>query len=376
MTQTSGSTSNFGPQTTVADIGEQQLISLIVDRLRQVTNEVAVMAAVAAAADSDAQPLAAEELGNSNNLSSNQLAYKSAVVEVAAGDDAAVLQLPSDRVVISTDVLVEERHFRTRWSTGIDIGVKVAAANLADIAAMGARPAALVVALVIPGTTHVQWVQDLATGLAQEASRIGAKVVGGDISDGEQISIAATAIGSLEPGVAALQLTGAKVGDQVAILGRLGWSAAGLAILSRGFSSPRVVVDSHRQPNPRYQEAISANLAGATTMTDVSDGLVAELANIARSSQVALEIDYDSLPVAEELRQASAALNVAVSDWVLGGGEDHAFVATFPADNPLPAGFISIGRVVDRVPGAPIVQVLDSESVPMDLRSYRGYVHY
>lgn len=346
MTSTLDSSTGFGPSTTVADVGEQRLIQLISQRL-----------------DTEAGDSSAED--------------KSPIsVEIGSGDDAAVLKLASDRVVVSTDVLVEERHFRVRWSSGVDVGVKVAAANLADIAAMGAQPVALVVALVLPGTTKLDWVLDLATGLGREAGRIGAQVVGGDISAGEAISVTATALGQLPATAQAVRLDGAQVGDQVALTGKLGWSAAGLTVLSRGFSSPKVVVDSHRQPEPNYEAAIAAGRARATAMTDVSDGLVADLAQIARASQVAIAAEYDLLPKSDELVQASAALSVELADWLLGGGEDHGFIATFPPETQLPTGFTRIGHVEARQEGSPIVRVVDHEGNSLDLRTYRGYVHY
>ena len=346
MSISTGQPDGFGPAATVAEVGEHRLIAMISERLTQ------------AAAESG------PELPDGF------------AVEVDSGDDAAVLQLGSDRVVVSTDVLVEERHFRVRWSSGIDVGVKVAGANLADIAAMGAQPVALVVALVVPGTTRLDWILDLATGLGQEAGRIGARVVGGDISSGEAISVTATALGQLRAGGKPVTLAGARVGDQVALAGKLGWSAAGLTVLSRGFTSPKIVVDAHRRPTPDYAAAIAAGAAGAHSMTDVSDGLVADLAQIARASNVAVEVELDQLPKSDELVQASAALNVPLTEWLLGGGEDHGFVATFAAEVELPTGFTKVGRVQARQVGSPIVGVIDSNGNPLDLRSYRGYVHY
>lgn len=339
----------------MAEVGEHKLISLIGEQLKAEASSTDFESALDKPVDVE--------------------------VEVDSGDDAAVLNLGSDRVVVSTDVLVEERHFRVRWSSGIDVGVKVAAANLADIAAMGASPVALVVALVLPGKTPLSWVLDLARGLAREAARAGAIVVGGDISGGEAISVTATAIGRLETEAKAIRLDGAQVGDQVAIAGRLGWSEAGLTILSRGFSSPKVIVEAHRQPSPDYVAALAA-AKDAHAMTDISDGLVADLAHIARASNVAIEADYSLLPQSDELVQASAALSVELSGWLLGGGEDHGFLATFPSSAQLPTGFTKVGTVVPRTEGTAIVSVLGPEGVegsggePMDLRPFRGYVHY
>src|SRR5438034_3028847 len=114
------------------------------------------------------------------------------------GDDAAVVAAPDGRVVATTDVLVEGRHFRRDWSSAVDVGHRAAAANLADIAAMGAVPTALLVALCAPPDLEVAWAEELADGLAAEASLAGATVVGGDISAGPTLTVAATALGDLD----------------------------------------------------------------------------------------------------------------------------------------------------------------------------------
>ena len=152
---------------------------------------------------------------------------------IGPGDDCAVMSAPDGRYCVSTDVLVEGRHFRTDWSSGRDVGRRAAAQNLADAAAMGARPVALVVSLVLPGATPVPWVEDLARGLAEACRRVGAGVVGGDLSAGDHLVIAATVHGDLQ-GRAPVVRSGARVGDVVVLAGRPGRSAAGLALLKAG----------------------------------------------------------------------------------------------------------------------------------------------
>ena len=158
-------------------------------------------------------------------------------VLLGPGDDAAVIAAPDRRVVASTDLLVEGRHFRRDWSGGREIGRKAAAQNLADIIAMGARPTALLVGLSAPGDVTVGWAADLAAGLAEESALVGASVAGGDTTGGERIVIAVTALGSLE-GRAPVLRSGAHPGDVVAVAGELGWSAAGLELLTRGVTGP------------------------------------------------------------------------------------------------------------------------------------------
>src|SRR5262249_25201141 len=164
---------------------------------------------------------------------------------VGIGDDAAVLRAPDGRVVASTDLLVEGRHFRRDWTTAYDLGCTAAARNLADIAAMGAVPTALLVGLALPGTVAVDWVLDLARRLGEESGRAGATVAGGDISSADAITIAVTVLGDLA-GAAPVTRSGARPGDQVAVAGTLGRSAAGLALLTAGRDEPPGPVAAYR----------------------------------------------------------------------------------------------------------------------------------
>jgi len=154
---------------------------------------------------------------------------------VGVGDDAAVLATPDSRVVATMDLLVEGRHFRRDWSGPVEIGGKAAARSLADVAAMGAAPIALLVGLAAPSDLPIIWAEDLATGLAQECARAGASVAGGDISEAASITLAVTALGDLAGG-APVTRAGARPGDLVAVAGSLGHSAAGLALLQAGLA--------------------------------------------------------------------------------------------------------------------------------------------
>src|SRR3954471_8318052 len=203
---------------------------------------------------------------------------------VGPGDDAAVLRTSDGRVVASTDVLVEGRHFRRDWSTAEDIGHKAAAANIADIAAMGGTATALLVGLACPSTTQTSWLEGVAAGLAAECAPLGAAVVGGELvasaPDSSAVVLSVTALGDLG-GRAPVLRSGARPGHVVALAGRLGWSACGLAVLRRGFKSPAAAVDAHRRPTPPYAAGPAAAEAGATAMCDVSDGLLADVGHIA-----------------------------------------------------------------------------------------------
>jgi len=260
------------------------------------------------------------------------------------GDDAAVVAASDNRVVVSTDVLVDGRHFRRDWSSAVDVGHRAAGANLADIAAMGATPTALVVGLAAPPELPVTWAEQLADGLAAEAARVGASVVGGDTVGSPTLTVSVTALGDLR-GVAPVTRSGAKPGDQLALAGRLGWSAAGFTVLSRGFRSPRALVDAHRRPEIPYHCGPVAARQGATAMIDVSDGLMADLGHVAAASGVSIDVRRDAFELPEPMLDAARALGADPYEWVLTGGEDHALVATFPAGSVLTDDWRVIGSV-------------------------------
>jgi thiamine-monophosphate kinase len=262
------------------------------------------------------------------------------------GDDAAVVAAPDGRVVASTDVLVEGRHFRRDWAGAADIGRRAAAANLADIVAMGAEPTALLVALCAPVDLSVAWVEDLAVGLAAETALVGAGVVGGDLSASPTLTIAVTALGDLGGRPPVLR-DGAQPGDLVALAGRTGWAAAGYTILSRGFRTPKALVEAYRRPEVPYACGPLAAAAGATSMIDVSDGLLQDLGHIAAASVVGIDVRTEAFEVPGQMRDAATALGVDPYQWLLAGGDDHALAATFPAGAPLPDGWRLIGTVHD-----------------------------
>ncbi len=305
---------------------------------------------------------------------------------VGPGDDAAVLGTSDGRVVASTDVLVEGRHFRRDWSSAEDIGHKAAAANLADIAAMGGTATALLVGLACPSTTQTSWLEGVAAGLADECAPLGAAVVGGDLvasaPDSNAVVLSVTALGDLGGRPPVLR-SGARPGHVVALAGRLGWAACGLAVLRRGFSSPIAAVAAHRRPAPPYVAGPAAAAAGATAMCDVSDGLLADVGHLAADSRVTVDLDGSALRQAclepsGPLQQVGAALGVDPMSWVLTGGEDHALVATFSPRATLPQGWTAIGTVrsgprragvfVDGRPAADVVQAVGAEGA--------GHVHF
>jgi thiamine-monophosphate kinase len=298
---------------------------------------------------------------------------------VGIGDDAAVLAAPDGRVVTTTDFLLEGRHFRRDWSSAVDVGRKAAARSLADIAAMGAVPTGLLVALGAPGDLLVSWARDLAAGLAAESARAGASVIGGDTARASCVLLAVTGLGDLA-GRAPVLRSGAVRGDVVAVAGPLGHAAAGLALLSAGLTEGPLVA-AHRRPEPPYDAGPEASGLGATAMIDVSDGLLADLGHIAAASGVLIDVasarlrpgqallaaaravadarrhpsppplpptlgrtDRGASPSPPDSPPAAAPSGIALR-WVLTGGEDHSLAATFPPDTALPPRWTVIGEV-------------------------------
>ena len=264
------------------------------------------------------------------------------------GDDAAVVSAPDGRVVVSTDMLVESRHFRRDWSTPHDIGRKAIAQNAADAEAMGAVATAFVVAFGAPADTPAVQAGELADGMWDEARRVGAGIVGGDLVSSPQWVVSVTVLGDLA-GRAPVTRSGATVGSVVAVCGELGRSAAGHSLWQLNFPGFDNLKRRHLVPEPPYGQGVLAAKAGARAMTDVSDGLVADLRHIADASGVGIELSTAALAADHEA--VLEAAQVAGDDawaWVLGGGEDHALVATF--DGRVPDGWRVIGAVVDGPP--------------------------
>ncbi|WP_055112778.1 thiamine-monophosphate kinase [Mycolicibacterium peregrinum] len=302
-------------------------------------------------------------------------------VTLGPGDDAAVVTAPDGRTAVSTDMLVQDRHFRLDWSTPHDIGRKAIAQNAADIEAMGGRATAFVVAFGAPPDTPVTAAKEVSDGLWDEARVLGASIAGGDLVSAPLWVISVTVLGDLggrEPvrrsgarvgdtvavagdrvisvtvlgdlgGREPVRRSGARVGDTVAVAGDLGRSAAGFALWERGIEGQDGFAElrqRHLTPHPPYGQGARAADAGATAMTDVSDGLLADLGHIATASGVGIDLDSGLLD-ADRLAVTDAATAASADpwEWVLGGGEDHALAATFPG--ALPPGWRAVGRVLE-----------------------------
>jgi thiamine-monophosphate kinase len=275
------------------------------------------------------------------------------------GDDAAIVAAPDGRTVVSIDTQVVDQDFRLEWNngyrtSGYDVGWKAAAQNLSDINAMGARSTSLVVSLTMPPETHVSWVEDFADGLMAGIRGLGAAdcaVAGGDLGRGRELAVSVAILGTLD-GQDPVLRSGARPGDTVALAGTVGRAAAGLALLEAATSfralgrEQRALMDTQCRPRPPLAAGPLAREAGATAMMDISDGLLRDGNRLAAASQAVLNLDAAALKeLTAPLLPASELLGTDPAAWVLGGGEDHGLLATFPAGLRLPPGFTAIGSV-------------------------------
>ena len=264
-------------------------------------------------------------------------------VEVGIGDDAAVISPSNSKLVATVDMAIEDVHFRRAWSTPFQIGAKLTTANLADIFAMGAKPKYLLVAAAITEANNLEVVTELANGIKSVADKFEVAVIGGDLSKGEKMSLSITAFGELNKNP--ILRSGAKVGDLVYVSALPGLSAAGLAILGRGLDRPRYVVEAHLNPK---LTAPSELIAVANSMCDISDGVTTDGSNIAKASEVNIDLSKQLISNAvgfSDLKELANELGEDIFDWILSGGEDHFFLATVDPKNAKNELGIQIGVV-------------------------------
>jgi len=251
---------------------------------------------------------------------------------VGIGDDAAVwTPTPGERLVVTTDALVEDIHFRLDWTDWESLGHKMIAVNISDLAAMGAQPRIAVITLGLRGTERVADLQALYRGAGEVALASGCLIAGGDIvRSPHAFSINVTAIGESRGGRVLLR-SGARPGDLVCVSGTLGASAAGLQILMGNAPDTATTADllllAHNRPQPRVALGALLTDVGATACMDLSDGLLGDLPKILVASNVSATIDADRIPVAAAVRALfpDTWLTLATR-----GGEDYELLFTLP----------------------------------------------
>jgi thiamine-monophosphate kinase len=269
-------------------------------------------------------------------------------VEVGVGDDAAVLRpTPGRRLVVTTDVLVEGRHFGSAFSEPEDWGWKAVAVNLSDLAAMGAAARWLLVALTVPDQASLTLLQRLYAGIGEACEAFAVALVGGDTSGGPALSLAVTALGEADR---AVTRAGARPGDRLVVSGPLGAAAAGLALLERADQPARELLGrfpglaaAHRRPRPELATGMRLAHAGATAMIDLSDGLAGDALHLAEASGLGIELHDAAVPLAPGVAEAAALLGRDPAELALGGGEDYLLAAALPPTADL-GGVLDCGR--------------------------------
>ena len=255
--------------------------------------------------------------------------------DIWSGDDAAVVPPPEGRLVLTTDLLVEHIDFELSYCPPASIGVKAMAVNASDVAAMGGIPLHTVATLALPSSTDVEVVDGIAQGLATAGAFVGVSLVGGDISEASEISLGVTVVGSVTHPVTR---SGASAGDLICVTGALGGAAAGLHVLREQLEvgenhGPLLGRLAMRQlaPTPRIKEGRYAAELGATAMIDISDGLLADLEHVLDASNVGCNVELDSIPVDEDVRQlAKAVEGIDPVHLALTGGEDYELLFMIP----------------------------------------------
>jgi thiamine-monophosphate kinase len=286
-------------------------------------------------------------------------------VLVGIGDDAAVVTSPLQKTVITTDMAVEDVHFRREWSTPEEIGEKITSANLADVFAMGATPEYLVVSISLTGNESIAWIKELARGIEAEARSCDVLVIGGDVVRGPVITISITAMGQVDRPILR---TGSKVGDEIVITNLPGWSALGLYLLQNSIDVSKLqparcverALAQFRAPSVQYSDAMVMRKAHA--MCDISDGLLVQANQMATKTKFVINSDLIRLHSDfADLTGLAAQVEADVWDWIAGGGEDHAFLAT---------GINLPGFVIGKVEPGIGVELLGVNHTP------KGYRHF
>lgn len=287
-------------------------------------------------------------------------------VATGIGDDGAVLQPDSTKQQVQViDTLVAGVHFPESTNPA-DIAFRAVAVNLSDMAAMGAIPRWMTLALTL-SNADVSWLEDFTTGLFEAANAYGVALVGGDTTRGPVLTVTVSMTGEVEEGAALLR-SGAKVGDEIFVTGNLGDAAAGLELLQRGEQDSTELIGRFLRPTPRVGTARS--LSGtATAAIDISDGLVGDLLKLLAASGVGGDVEIEKLPLSDALQSRFDVS--AQRQFALYGGDDYELCFTAKsADVSGIDGVTRIGRVTE---GSELVGRINGDIVPLSDSGYRHF---
>lgn len=320
-------------------------------------------------------------------------------VIVGIGDDAAAIKLSKDKyLLVSTDTLVENVHFKLKYHGFYELGWKLLAGGIADISAMGGTPSQALVTLGAPKNLNVKAIDEIYRGIKSISTKFDVDIIGGDTVSSKSIHLSATILGQVMKKELLLRST-AKVGDAILVTGDLGGSGIGLEILNSKLKTPariatqsnaggqsaklRKIIKKHLMPIPRVKDALIIAKSGlATSMIDLSDGLAAACIEISRRSKVGIRIWQDSLPISKETRSASKLLKKSPENFALYGGEDYELMFTVPRGEAIRlleklqkktrTKVSIVGEIVGKRRG---IKIVDIKGKVHPLRS-RGYEHF
>lgn len=300
------------------------------------------------------------------------------------GDDCAIIpQREGFDTLVTTDLLIEGRHFLLEDISPYELGWKSAAVNISDIAAMGGRPHSAFLSIAIPERVEVEWVDEFIRGFNALCGKYGVSLLGGDTSaSDDKLFVNVTLLGECRHGRAVLR-SGAQAGDIVYVTGPLGDAAAGLKLIlervasaakHRCDASESVLIRRHYLPEPRVEMGMAlATLPGVHSMMDISDGIASDLKHILKASSLSAEIDIKSIPLSEELTAVCTARSWDPVELAVSGGEDYELLFTSAPDCEVPGGCVPIGRIVDssELPGMTgQIRWRGSD------KEYKGFTHF
>ena len=253
-------------------------------------------------------------------------------IEKGIGDDAAVISLPiGSRLVSCIDTLVQGRHFSADWDEvdklAFAIGYKAVAVNVSDIAAMGATPHSLLLALALPERlANEKWLTEFANGIFHACQLFGVTLIGGDTTRNDRLVLSVSAQGLLAADTPAIYRSGAQVGDKVYVSGTLGDAAYALKFAKSEIG--QALAHRLHMPTPRITLGAAVARVGATAMIDISDGLYQDLGHICQQSCVVMRLNLEQLPTSEPLASIDLSERLLCQ---LAGGDDYELAFTLPA---------------------------------------------
>ncbi len=290
-------------------------------------------------------------------------------VVAGIGDDAAVIKDGEEFILYTTDIIVEDSHFRKEWCPPEKIGRKAMVSNISDIAAMGGIPEYALVSIALRSDTEAEFVGSVYKGMYDVADRYGVDIIGGDTTHGSLMVINVVVTGRTDKEHLTLR-SGAKTGDYILVSGPLGGSKAGLELLKMGYREPKGPIEKHLDPGCRMDIARDVAVF-ASAMIDVSDGLASEVRHICEESGVGAIIERERIPLDRETIKAGKILEMDPYDFALHGGEDYELVFTVPEENldRVRRYGTVVGRIMDKDMG-----VMIENGEIMDLKG--GYEHF